>query len=302
MDGYVKLLNCPRTRLVGRGGLLLLVLFCAFPSALPQNNREAKTLKGFTLVKEVTDYDKMGRAFPAIKETLYFSASGDWRYLGTYPNGRVVETIYLCNRGVFFSDHRNKQMVKFGAVGAGRPGPTTAERLQADPKFVGTEYVLDRIAYLHRQDTNGYVEETYFAPELGPFPFKRINYHNEYKRVEEPVDLTFGEPEASQLRGADYPLVEQKPIYDSKLIERIEDKPEPQYPSEARAAGISGEVVLQVIVDESGQVIRAVVVGNLPLLAEAAVEAAYRARFSPAERAGKAVKVTGIITYQFAPR
>lgn len=301
MNDYVTLLNCPRLRLVGRGALLLLVLFCASPSALPQRNREAKTFRGFTLVRQVTDYDKKGRTLPAFKETLYVSASGDWRYLGTFPNGQVVETIYLCNRGVFFSDHRNKQLVKFGEVGAGRLGPTTAERLQADPKFVGTEYVLDRLAYLHRQDTNGYVEETYFAPELGPFPFKRINYFDDYKRVEEPVELTFGEPDASQLRGADYPLVELKPIYDPKLIESIEDKPEPQYPSEARAAAISGEVILQVIVDESGQVIRAVVIGNLPLLSEAAVEAAYRARFSPPERAGKAVKVTGIITYQFTP-
>jgi TonB family protein len=280
----------------------LLALFCVFTSALPLSNQEAKTFRGFTLVKQVTDYDRTGRALPALTETLYVSASGDWRYLGTYPNGQVVETIYLCGRGVFFSDHRNRQLVKFGDVGAGRPGPTTAERLQADPKFVRTEYVLGRLAYLHRQDTHGYVEETYFAPELGPFPFKRINYHNDYKRVEEPVSLTFGEPETSQLRGADYPLVEQKPTYDPKLGERIEEKPSPQYPSEARAAAISGEVVLQVVVDESGQVIRAAVVSNLPLLAEAALEAAYRARFAPAERMGKAVKVTGVITYQFSPR
>jgi hypothetical protein len=53
MNAYVTLLNCPRTRLVGRGGLLLFVLFCAFQTALPQNNRKAKTLKGFTLVRQV---------------------------------------------------------------------------------------------------------------------------------------------------------------------------------------------------------------------------------------------------------
>jgi len=56
---------------------------------------------------------------------------------------------------------------------------------------------------------------------------------------------------------------------------------------------------LQVLVDESGQVIRATVVRSPPVLAEAALEAAYRARFPPAEREGKPVKITGLISYQF---
>jgi len=49
-------------------------------------------------------------------------------------------------------------------------------------------------------------------------------------------------------------------------------------------------------------VIRAAVVRNLPLLAEAAVDAAYRARFASAEREGGTVKVTGLIRYQFPDR
>ena len=299
MIGCATMLSRPRPLVLGRIMLLLMVLFCVLPAALPQSGQEAKTFTGFTLIRQVTDHDKADREFPARTETLYVSSSGDWRYVGTSPNGQVVETIYLCGRGVFFSDHRNRQLVKFGEVSAGRPGPTTAGRLQANPKFIRTEYVLGRLAYLHRQDTHGYVEETYFAPELGPFPFKRINHHQTYKRVEEPVSLSFGEPEPSQLRPSDYPLVEQRPVYDPKLSARVEEKPDPHYPPEARAADISGEVVLQVIVDESGRVIRAVVIRDVPPLAGAAVEAAYRARFSPSEREGKPVKVTGIITYQF---
>jgi len=300
-DGATQLNRQP-TRLVCHITLLLLALAYACPAALPLNSQEAKTFTGFTLVRQVTDYDKAGKALPAYTETLYVSSSGDWRYVGSYPNSQIVETIYLCGRGVFFSDHRNRQLVKFGEVGAGRPSPTTAERLQADPKFIRTEYVLGRLAYLHRRDIDGYIEETYFAPELGPFPFKRISHYDGNKRVEEPESLTFGEPEASQLRGGDYPLVEQKPVYDPKLSERIEEKPDPKYPPEARAAGIYGEVELQLVVDELGQVIRAVVIRSLPLLAEAAIEAAYRARFSPAEREGKIIKVTGLITYKFSPR
>jgi TonB family protein len=282
--------------------LLLLALLCAPPAALPLGGQGAKAFKGFTLVRQVTDYDKAGREWPAHTETLYVSSGGEWRFVATHPSGQVVETIYLCGRGVFFSDHRNRQLVKFGEVG-GCPGPTTAERLRADAKFIRTDYVLGRLAYLHRQDTHGYVEETYFAPELGPFPFRRINYFETYKRVEEPVSLTFGEPEPLQLRPPeDYTLVEQKPVYDPKLGERLEDKPAPRYPPEALAAGISGEVVLQVIVDESGRVMRVSAVRHIPLLADAAVDAAYRARFAPAEREGKTVKVSGLITYEVPAR
>lgn len=293
-------LNLVRSRLVCSFALLFLALFWAMPATLSRESQKAKALKAFTLVRQITDYDKENRTLPAFTETLSVSSSGDWRYVGTYPNGQVIETIYLWGKGVFFSDHAKRQLVKFSDVG-GRPRGTTAALLRANPNFIRTEYVLDRLAYLHRRNAHNYVEETYFAPELGPFPFKRINYFDAYTRVEEPMSLTFGEPDASQLWDKDYQLVEEKIDFDPKLSERIQEKPDPQYSLEARSANISGEVVLQVIVDESGQVKRAVPIRNLPLLAGAALEAVYRARFSPAKRDGKAVKVSGLIKYQFKP-
>ena len=300
MKNYLAILTGSRSRVAGCGALLTLVLCCVFPNALSQNNQAANTLSGFTLVRQVTDYDKTGKAFPCSTDTLYVSRTGDWRALRTYPNGQTIETIFLNGKGIFFTDYKNGKLVKFGD--AGRPGPTTPDRLQLNPKFVRMEYLLGILAYLHRQDTNGYVEETYFAPELGPFPFKRINYFDGFKNVEEPVSLTFAEPEASDIRDAEYEVVLQKPVYDTKLADRIVNKPAPTYPAAARAAGISGEVPLMVIVDESGQVIRAAPVGALPLLNEAAIEAAYRARFAPMERDGKPVRTIGVITYQFSLR
>jgi TonB family protein len=262
--------------------------------------QSARANSGFTLTKRVTEYDDRGNAFPSLMETLYFSSTGNWRYVGTYPNGQVVETIYLCGRGVFFHDHRNEQLVKFGSVG-GCPGPTTAELLQADPKFINTEYVLDRLAYLHRRKIEGLLEETYFTPETGPFPFKRITYYDRYKRVEEPVSLVFGEPDVAQLRGEDYPIVEQKPVHVGDLTTKIQEQPAPQYPALARSAGLSGKVAIQVIVDETGQVISARILGGPPLLGEAAMEAAYKTRLTPTEKDGRPIKVTGYLNYQFKP-
>ena len=76
-------------------------------------------------------------------------------------------------------------------------------------------------------------------------------------------------------------------------------KPQPTYPALARAAGASGVVTVRVTVDESGRVVSAEGASGHPLLQQAAVQAARNARFSPTMLGGKAVKVSGVLTYNF---
>lgn len=76
--------------------------------------------------------------------------------------------------------------------------------------------------------------------------------------------------------------------------------PKPAYPQVARAAKASGSVVVQVTVDESGNVISANVVSGHPLLKASAVNAASQSKFSPTMLSGKPVKMTGTIVYNFA--
>lgn len=75
--------------------------------------------------------------------------------------------------------------------------------------------------------------------------------------------------------------------------------PKPAYPAIARAAHASGTVVVQVLIDEEGQVIAARAVSGHPLLQAASVAAAREAKFSPTRLAGEPVKVTGVIQYNF---
>ena len=56
---------------------------------------------------------------------------------------------------------------------------------------------------------------------------------------------------------------------------------------------------MQVLVDETGRVISAKVVAGNPALARAAQRAALNARFSPTKLGEQAVKVSGIIIYNF---
>lgn len=76
--------------------------------------------------------------------------------------------------------------------------------------------------------------------------------------------------------------------------------PKPAYPAAASSAGASGQVSVQVMIDERGRVISAVPVSGSPLLKASAVEAAKKATFSPTLMSGQPVKVLGVITYNFS--
>jgi TonB family protein len=75
--------------------------------------------------------------------------------------------------------------------------------------------------------------------------------------------------------------------------------PKPQYPAIARGANVSGTVVVQITIDEYGNVIATRAVSGHPLLQAAAVAAAREAKFSPTFMLGEPVKVTGVLTYNF---
>ena len=73
----------------------------------------------------------------------------------------------------------------------------------------------------------------------------------------------------------------------------------PSYPAIAKATKVSGQVQVRVIVDETGQVIRAEAISGHPLLRGAAVMAASQCTFTPTTLSGQPVKVSGVIIYNF---
>ena len=74
---------------------------------------------------------------------------------------------------------------------------------------------------------------------------------------------------------------------------------QPQYPPIAKAARAAGAVQVQVTISEEGRVIEAQVVSGHPLLRDAALQAARQWQFKPTELSGVAVKVQGILTFNF---
>jgi protein TonB len=95
------------------------------------------------------------------------------------------------------------------------------------------------------------------------------------------------------------PTPPRAPISGGVLNGKAISLPKPAYPPIARAAHASGTVVVQVLIDENGNVVSAHAVSGHPLLQAAAVGAARQARFSPTKLSGQPVKVTGVIQYNF---
>lgn len=95
------------------------------------------------------------------------------------------------------------------------------------------------------------------------------------------------------------PTPPRAPISGGVLNGKAISLPKPAYPPIARQAHASGTVVVQVTIDENGNVISARAISGHPLLQAVSVGAARGARFSPTKLSGQPVKVTGVITYNF---
>jgi TonB family protein len=89
------------------------------------------------------------------------------------------------------------------------------------------------------------------------------------------------------------------PVESGDLNAKATDRPDAIYPGEARKAHITGQVKVRVIVDETGRVMSADIVSGPKQLWMAAIEAARKAHFEPTLVGGTAVKITGILTYDF---
>jgi protein TonB len=97
------------------------------------------------------------------------------------------------------------------------------------------------------------------------------------------------------------PKAPPKTVSGGVLNGKATSLPKPAYPAAAKAVQASGSVSVQVLIDEGGHVVSASAVSGHPLLRAAAVAAARGARFSPTLLSGQAVKVSGVITYNFVP-
>ena len=131
----------------------------------------------------------------------------------------------------------------------------------------------------------------------------RVKY-TDYKVGHAKVTITeVGEakPETIKDPSQTGPAVERPvgPVDGGILNSKALELPSPIYPPEALKVRASGQVQVKVLVDETGRVMTADAIFGPPTLRLAAIDAARKARFEPLVIGGSAVKVSGIITYDF---
>lgn len=75
--------------------------------------------------------------------------------------------------------------------------------------------------------------------------------------------------------------------------------PKPTYTQAAKAIRLTGDVNVQVLIDEQGNVVSANAVSGHPLLKGEAERAARNAKFAPTFLSNQPIKVSGVIVYKF---
>ena len=114
--------------------------------------------------------------------------------------------------------------------------------------------------------------------------------------ISAPAKVEMGEPPPPKPTPAPTP---HAPISGGVLNGKAVHLVQPPYPPIARSAHASGQVVVQVLIDENGSVVAAHATSGHPLLQAAAVAAARASRFTPTKLSGQPVKVNGVIIYNF---
>lgn len=102
------------------------------------------------------------------------------------------------------------------------------------------------------------------------------------------------EPEAPPRPGK-RELVRVASIEPSRLIRKVD----PVYPELARRARISGDVILDAVIDEEGNVTSLKVLSGHPLLVEAARQAVLQWKYSPTILSGEPVAILANVTVSF---
>src|SRR5262249_11061395 len=92
-----------------------------------------------------------------------------------------------------------------------------------------------------------------------------------------------------------FPLQQKQPQV------RAIHKVDPEYPEEARSAGVQGNIVLDVTINENGEVSDAKVVSGHRLLRQAAIDAAKQWRFSNPQKIEVVIQLTLAFTLDDQP-
>lgn len=163
----------------------------------------------FTLLSKVTMINPSDGSQIVQEKTRYVSSDGSWRVFLSTGDGKKGSYFFAPGRGFFQVNERDKTLIRDDRAAVTPPAPMTAEQLRAHKQFVRTEKVLGLECYVLRttdEATGLPVSDTYYAVEAGNIPLKSVEYYaGKPQIIDEPVSISFGEPDPRLVSGPDYP-------------------------------------------------------------------------------------------------
>ena len=166
----------------------------------------------FTLQSRVIHINIRDGSQSETQETRYVSSSGSYRVVNTDAGRRGKEYFFERGRGFFNVNHQEKVLVPDAKMSpdARKNTSLTVEQLVSNPQFMRKEVLLGLTAYVFRvtdEQTGRPISETYYAVETGTTPLKVVVYNGgKISMVSEPVNITWGEPDPSLIKGPGYPV------------------------------------------------------------------------------------------------
>ena len=265
-------------------------------------------------VKEMTLRDDAGRVLSREAYTYEFDKFGNWTKMTSslviFESGKLVyEPFESTYRTIsYYFDDSVAQIVKSSTSPAAQ---TTSVTVKDNPASIASKTKASETAVPANQkpsDSSGGGA----SPVTNPAPINPSG--TEDAKIEPPrdnetqankdVNVKASTEQAYQIPAAPLPKQpSQKPAISGGVVNgKILSLPKPAYPRDALVRGVFGKVVVEVIVDEKGQVIDARAISGNPLLRVSAVYAARLARFEPTLLSGQPVKATRLIDYDFNRR
>ena len=168
--------------------------------------------------------------------------------------------------------------------------PVTEEKPQKEPKFTADIEVPKKEEELHPEDKAKASEQ--FGSEHG-------SDLGVAEGMEEGIEggVVGGVP--GGILGGCVGCTGDGPVMDYDQPPRPIKITRPQYPQDAFIKKIEGKVVLQILIDSTGRVVKATVVQSVPLLDQAAVQTVYQWVFSPAVKKGRPVATIALAPVDF---
>jgi len=243
------------------------------------------------------------------------SLSGIKSNLALYTEMQRINSYVDAFKILFSPKIRKDAIAKLTLVGEktlfGNPGREyriTIADLSGTAQVFATRKRFYSIVYLNTKKDDAVQEQflsSFALPEKSSEPAETATAPSEGPAVAAPAEAQPAKPanvDNAKPEDPAQPTTEpgkHPPISGGVLNGKALSLPKPDYPAEARAAGTEGVVVIQVTIDELGNVAEARAVSGPRILQEPAVNAALQAKFSPTRLNGEPVKVTGVLVFNF---